>query len=164
VTLFPEKKLGIAAITNLGASPLPGHATLDAVDRLLGLEPANWSARNLARRDAGTSSGAPKIQPVPATRPSRDLIAFTGNYRHEGYGDLRVMLSDRGLRASYNDMPMALAHWHYDVFNITADRGEDSDLNNIKIVFQSDETGKVSGLTAKLEDSTPPSFFKRVVS
>lgn len=164
VTLFPEKKLGIAAITNLGASPLPGHATLDIVDRLLGLEPANWSARNLARRDTVASSAAAKIQPIPATRPSRDLIEFTGRFRHDGYGDLHVMLSDRGLRASYNDMPMALAHWHYDVFNITADRGEDSDLNNIKIVFQSDETGKVSGLTAKLEDSTPPSLFKRVVS
>jgi CubicO group peptidase (beta-lactamase class C family) len=163
VSLFPEKKLGIAAITNLGASPLPGHVTLDMVDRLLGLAPANWSARNLARRDAGGSGGDTAPKPIAATRPSRELMEFTGRFRHKGYGDMIIMLSAMGLRASYNDMPMTLAHWHYDVFNITADRGEDSDLNNIKIVFQSDEAGKISGLTAKMDETSPPILFERVV-
>lgn len=162
VTLFPEKKLGIVAITNLGASPLPGHVTLDMVDRLLSLEPANWSARSLARRDspsAGPDVTAPRIA---ATNPSRALSAFAGRYNHKGYGDMIISAGTEGLRASYNDMPMRLDHWHYDVFNATADRGEDSDLNTTKFAFQSNVEGQIGALAAKMDESVPPILFERV--
>jgi CubicO group peptidase (beta-lactamase class C family) len=162
VTLFPEKNLGIVALSNLGASPLPGHVSLDMVDHLLGLEPANWSARNLARRNPTNTSTMPSVPQVTATSPSRPLAAFVGRYNHKGYGDMIVSLGVTGLRASYNDMPMRLDHWHYDVFNATADRGEDGDLNTIKFSFVSNVEGQIGSLAAKMDENVPPIVFERV--
>jgi CubicO group peptidase (beta-lactamase class C family) len=162
VTLLPEKNLGIVAITNLGASPLPGHVSLDMLDRLLGLEPANWSARNLAQRDSAPSSAPVSAPRVTGTSPSRILSAFAGRYNHKGYGDMIISAAPTGLRASYNDMPMRLDHWHYDVFNATADRGEDSDLNTTKFSFLSNVEGQISTLAAKMDESVPAIVFERV--
>lgn len=162
VSLFPEKDIGIVAFTNLGASPLPGHVTLDMMDMLLGLEPANWSARSLARRDK-VVSGRPQAGPprVAATTPSRPLNAFAGRFHHKGYGDMIVEARGEGLFASYNAMPMDLAHWHYDVFNAVPQRGEDADLANTKFVFQANAEGVIGALTANLDEDVPPILFDR---
>lgn len=164
VSLFPEKNLGLVAFTNLGASPLAGHVTLDLVDHLLGLEPLNTSTRALERRNAAEgrppSNTGPK--PIGATTPSRLLPAFAGHFNHKGYGDIFVTHGPTGLRASYNDMPMGLDHWHYDVFNATADRGEDSDLNGIKFEFNSDVKGQIDSVAANMDEDVPAIVFKRV--
>lgn len=165
VSLFPDKNIGIVAFTNLGASPLPGHVTLDMLDMLLGLEPANWSARSLARRDrvavAGSTdaAGPPRIA---ATTPSRALSAFAGRFMHKGYGDMMIEAGPAGLSASYNAMPMTLEHWHYDVFNALPLRGEDADLRNTKFVFQADAAGRVASLTANMDEDVAPILFERV--
>jgi CubicO group peptidase (beta-lactamase class C family) len=163
VTLFPEKNIGMVALTNLGASPLAGHASLDVLDKLLGLPPANWSARNLARRDASSATSSPEAGPahILGTLPSRSLNAFTGRFNHKGYGDLFVTQTSEGLAASYNGMPMKLPHWHYDVFNAAPIRGEDSDLTDIKFAFVSDVNGVISGVSAKMDESTEPLVFIR---
>lgn len=165
VTLIPEKNLGIVAFTNLGASPLPGHVSLDVIDMILGLEPANWSARNLARRNAAetaTPSAATGPRHVANTKPSREISEFVGRYNHKGYGDLNISIKEGGLWGSYNDMPIELEHWHYDVFNANPVRGEDADLKDIKFVFASNEEGKISGFSAKMEESTPPVIFAKM--
>jgi CubicO group peptidase (beta-lactamase class C family) len=163
VSLFPEKNIGIVAFANLGASPLPGHVSLDMLDMLLGLTPANWSARSLARRD-GATTGAPPSGPtrIAATTPSRALSAFAGRFNHKGYGDLMIEARSDGLHASYNAMGMVLEHWHYDVFNALPERGEDADLRNTKFVFQADASGQISGFTANLDEDVDPIVFKRV--
>jgi CubicO group peptidase (beta-lactamase class C family) len=163
VSLFPEKNIGIVAFTNLGASPLAGHVTLDMMDMLLGLEPANWSTRSLARRNA-TEAAAPVETTSPritATTPSRPLSAFAGRFNHKGYGDMLVEAGAVGLKASYNAMPMVLEHWHYDVFNALPERGEDADLRNTKFVFQADASGRISALTANMDENVPPIVFER---
>lgn len=166
VTLIPEKNIGIVAFTNLGASPLPGHVSLDVIDRILGLEPANWSARNLARRDANearaqNAATAAGPRHIANTKPSRELSQYTGRYNHKGYGEMFISIVDNGLFARYNDMPIKLEHWHYDVFNAMPERGEDSDLKNIKFVFNSNEEGDISSFSAKMEESTPPVMFEK---
>ncbi|KAF0117392.1 MAG: penicillin-binding protein [Hyphomonadaceae bacterium] len=164
ITLFPEKNLGFVAFVNLGASPLPGHTTLDVTDMLLGLEPANWSARGLARRYAAASN-ARQSGPVhvSGTATSHLLNAFVGKYNNRGYGDMIISFNDGALSASYNEMPMKLEHWHYDVFNVVNLRGEDSDLRNIKFVFATDVEGRISSFTAKMDETTAPVLFERVV-
>jgi CubicO group peptidase (beta-lactamase class C family) len=164
VSLFPDKNIGIVAFTNLGASPLAGHVTLDVLDMLLGLEPARWSTRNLARRDAAEAVAPAESEPkpIPATSPSRSLSSFAGRFHHKGYGDLFVEVGPTGLRASYNAMPMALVHWHYDVFNALPDRGEDADLRNIKFVFQENAEGQIASFTAKMDEDVPPILFERI--
>lgn len=163
ITLFPEKNLGFVAFVNLGASPLPGHTTLDVTDMLLELEPANWSARSLARRSAAaTNAVAAGPVHIISTTPSHPLSAFAGRFNNKGYGDLIIGFADGALTASYNEMPMKLEHWHYDVFNVINLRGEDSDLRNIKFVFATDVEGKISSFTAKMDETTPPVSFARV--
>jgi hypothetical protein len=131
---------------------------------LLDLEPANWSTRSLARRDAPAATPTSETGPphVMATTPSRALGAFVGRYRHKGYGDMIISIGTSGLRASYNDMPMRLDHWHYDVFNATADRGEDSDLNTTKFAFQSNVDGQIGAVSAKMDENVPAIVFERV--
>ena len=58
---------------------------------------------------------------------------------------------------------MKLEHWHYDVFNAINQRGEDSDLRNIKFVFATDVEGRISSFTAKMDETTEPVLFERVV-
>jgi CubicO group peptidase (beta-lactamase class C family) len=168
ITLLPEANIGVTVLTNLSASPLPGHATSDILDRMLDLEPRNWSDRALERRDraeaaAGVAAGQATLAQVPGTTPSRALPAFAGPYSHAGYGDLAILEGPNGLRAVYNTMPMTLAHWHYDVFRAKNERPEDDDLNGLRFAFQSDMAGRVSGVLVEMEELAGPVLFARQV-
>lgn len=161
VSLFPEKNIGIVAFTNLGGSPLPGHVTLDVLDILLGLEPANWSARNLAKRNNAKPVPPSSPKRIANTKPSHELINYVGRYFDKGYGDFFVELKDGRLRASFNDMPMTLEHWHYDVFNAINERSEDFDLRDLKFIFNTNELGEIVSVSAKMDGSTPPVIFAK---
>jgi CubicO group peptidase (beta-lactamase class C family) len=164
ITLFPEQNLGIIAFANLRGTPLPGHASLDIVDSLMGLEPANWSDFGLARREINEAKAASFVPPIPIpmTSPSRALTAFIGSYRHQGYGLWQVELDDQGLRATYNDMPVRLAHWHYDVFKAKPVHNDDDDLDGIGFSFLSDMAGQITDLQVEMDPDFPPIAFKRV--
>ena len=168
ITLLPEAVIGVTILTNLSASPLPGHATSDILDRMLDLEPRNASDRALERRDraeaaAGVAAEQATLARVPGTTPSRALPAFAGPYRHAGYGDLAILEGPQGLRAVYNTMPMTLAHWHYDVFRAKNERPEDDDLNGLRFSFQSDMAGRVSGVLVEMEELAAPVLFARQI-
>ena len=162
VTLFPEKDLAIVAFANVGGSPAPGHASLDLADRILGLEPLNWSSRALERRARRDAEPPKPPARVAETIPSRPLSAFAGRYTHAGYGMLLIEEAEGGLKATYNAMPATLSHWHFDVFNATPIRLEDGDLADIKFGFQSDLSGAVSGVAVEMETLTDPIVFRRV--
>jgi hypothetical protein len=163
VTLFPEQNVGIVAFANMRGTPLPGHASLDLFDRLMGLAPANWSARGLARRDANEAKAATQTPPapIPNTTPSRELAAFVGTYRHKGYGTWTVTLDEAGLQGTYNEMPIRLEHWHYDVFNGQPTREDDDDLLDVKFAFQADMAGKIRSLEVQMDSDFPPAVFVR---
>lgn len=162
VTLFPEKNMGIVAFTNLGASPLPGHVSLDLIDMLLGLEPANWSARNLIKRD--NAKPVENIVPprVLNTKPSHNLSEYVGVFNHKGYGDIIVKSENDTLFASYNDMPIKLEHWHYDIFNAINERSEDFDLRDLKFIFNTNAEGKINSISINLDENISIINFIRV--
>lgn len=163
VTLFPEQNVGIIAFANLRGTPLPGHISLDLFDRLMGLEPANWSARGLARRDANEAKAATQTPPIPIpdTAPSRRLGAFVGTFVHKGYGTWTVTLDEAGLIGTYNEMPIRLNHWHYDVFNGMPVREDDDDLLDVKFAFQADMKGSIRSLEVQMDSDFPPAIFVR---
>ncbi len=169
VTLFPEDGLGIVAFANLRGSPLPGHATHDAVDRLLGLAPRDWCRGEIARRDkreaaadaADTAAAASKPTDEP---PSRPLEAFAGLYRHPGYGDLAVETKDGALRAIYNAMPVRLEPWRYDVFASEPERPEqDDDMADLRFGFRQDLRGRIDAVLVDMEPTVAPIAFLRQV-
>lgn len=162
VTLFPEKNIGIIAFTNLGASPLPGHVSLDLFDMLLDLEPANWSARNLVKRD-NAKPFEPKLPPrIKDTKPSHLITDFAGVFKHNGYGEIIVKSNNDELFASYNDMPIKLEHWHYDVFNAINERSEDFDLKDLKFIFNTNAEGKINSISIKMDENVPEIIFNRI--
>ncbi|GIU66584.1 penicillin-binding protein [Candidatus Phycosocius spiralis] len=164
LTLFPDHHLGIIAFANLRGTPLPGHVSLDICDALLGLEPANWSENGLARRAIHEAKAASLVPPtpIPLTSPSRSLSAFTGTYHHHGYGLWQVEMDDLGLRATYNDMPVRLQHWHYDVFKAKPLREDDIDLAMIGFSFLSNMAGHIGELQVEMDADFPPIAFKRL--
>ncbi len=162
VSLFPDKNIGIVAFTNLGGSPLPGHVTLDVLDMLLEMPALDWSAKNLAKRDERENAKPPTPpKPKPNKNPSHEFSEFVGHYFDKGYGDLFVEFDGKNLKAKYNNMPMILEHWHYDVFNAINERSEDFDLRDIKFVFNTNEAGDIASVSAKMDEATPPIQFIR---
>jgi CubicO group peptidase (beta-lactamase class C family) len=171
VVLLPQVNAGLAILVNHGNHPFANAVTPDLLDRLLGLPPGDNSARAIARRDraeaapprrdVATEPDAEKF--IPGTRPSRPLSAYAGTYRHAGYGDMQVTHAVDGLSVRYNDMPAALKHWHFDVFEARTDRPEHGEFNGTKLVFQGDEAGKLAGFSAVLDNNVRPVAFGRVV-
>jgi CubicO group peptidase (beta-lactamase class C family) len=166
VVLLPEKKLGLAILTNHGSHPFANAVTPDLLDRLLGLPPGDNSARAIARRNAADSApprpdaDAPKS--IPGTRASQPLTAYAGTYRHAGYGDMVVSHAADGLSVRYNDMPATLQHRHFDVFEVRTDRPEHGEFNGLKLVFQGDEAGRLAGFSTVLDSNVRPIQFSRV--
>ena len=91
VSFVPARGVGVVALTNLDGTPLPQIVARQAVDRLLGLPPIDWSARLLQRREAGRKAdkggkakGAEERK--TGTLPARALDEYVGDYEHPAYG------------------------------------------------------------------------------
>lgn len=169
VVLLPQQNVGLVVLVNHGGHPLPNAVTPDLLDRLLGLTPEDHSAKAIAKRQAAEAA-PPKPAPGPpaalavlaGTRPSRALAAYTGTYRHAGYGDMALAGTADGLALRYNDMPATLKHLFYDVFEARTERLEHGEFNGLKLAFQGDEAGQVASFTATMQDGVQPIVFVRV--
>lgn len=163
VTFLPKDGVGVVVLTNLNGNQLPTVATLHVLDRLLGLEPLDWSGRYQAISDqveglmeAGEQRA--DVDRKPGTRPSRELAGYAGTYRHPAYGDAVITLGDDGaLALAYHTLESPLEHWHYDVFRATGD-----DLEGLKIAFHNDLSGNLSHLSVALEQGLDPFEFEKL--
>lgn len=163
VSLMPEENAGAAILTNLNATPL-AMILADAIhDRLLALEPVDWSARFKARREQGKalakeSEKAQGSERRAGTKPSHPLADYAAEYEHPAYGVLTVTASGRpeALAMSYNGFAPPLEHWHYDVFRVT-----DTDLKGALIAFGGNLRGDIETVTVPLETSVDPIVFTR---
>ena len=162
----PDENIGMAAFSNMPGNPLAGLVSLDVMDRLMGLEPENSVEAALARRNANEARADAAPPPAPvrvaATTPSRPLTGFAGTYQDPGYGPITVTAAPDGLRASYNSMPMALDHWHFDVFKARPLGVDDGDLEGLRFNFASDDDGAITSLTVRMDEDAPAVRFVRV--
>ena len=127
VTLIPDENLGVVVLTNGMKSPFLA-ATYYALDMFLGLASRDWSAEYLERvnkrQREDTRIAGRKEKRVPDTRPSLTPEDYTGTYRSDIYGDIRVSLESGRLRLAFEhspDLSATLEHWHYDVWEIKWD-------------------------------------------
>ena len=67
-----------------------------------------------------------------------------------------------GLTVRYNDMPAALQHKRYEVFEVRTDRVDHGDFNGLKLNFRGDDAGAISGFASTLQEGVQPIFFGRV--
>ncbi|MFI4896928.1 MAG: serine hydrolase [Phycisphaerales bacterium JB059] len=163
VTLVPEDRLGIAVLTN-ASTGLAGVAAQHALDRLLGLEPQDWSGQSLAQiaqmkaqgKVAEASMEEARVADAPA---SHELGAYAGRYEHPGYGVIEVSLEDGALVAHVNRMEAPLEHWHYDVFRFGD--SDDRVLRHQMVRFETALDGSIEGVRWAVEPSTEGVLFAR---
>jgi CubicO group peptidase (beta-lactamase class C family) len=163
VTMLPQDNIGIAVLTNLDATPLPGIISNCVADILLGLEPIDWSGRIKTQVDvakAGQEKGEKDVSDrKPNTKPSHPLTDYVGEYENPGYGVLTVKLNDKMLEATYNQITAKLEHWHYDVF-----RAHSEELEGLKLYanFMTNNAGDIDRVSLPFEPSAKEITFARI--
>jgi CubicO group peptidase (beta-lactamase class C family) len=164
---FPSDSLGIVVLANQNGSQVPGIVRNMIADRMLKLDPSDWSGEGLKRiaeakamqEKAKKEADSTKIS---TTKPSHVLAEYTGTYENPGYGKLELDLLNDTLRAKTGLYDGVLLHEHYDIFNLhLIYQGEISMDNPIKVSFQTAINGDISGLETQVEPALDPIEFKR---
>jgi CubicO group peptidase (beta-lactamase class C family) len=178
VSFVPREGIGVVAFVNLSGSPVPGIVAQQAIDRLLGLAPIDWSARLMQRREAARKAdkaGRAKAaeERKPGTRPAHATDEYLGDYEHAAYGVVSVTPPPAApaaaakprpaalsLAASFHGIPMALEHWHFETWKATP---TDPALSERPLFLQFHDTvqGDVDRLTLNLEPNAPEIAFAK---
>jgi CubicO group peptidase (beta-lactamase class C family) len=163
VSLLPEKKIGVVVLSNMDGSYVPGILRMNLVDRFLGKEPIDWNQRfhEEAKKAEDTQAKLEKNGDPNrklGTQPSHSLGEFAGAYENPAYGTINVILDGDQLKATYNDIPTSLSHYHYDVFQ-AADK---LTYENMKFNFLMNGKAEVDKLSVPLEPAVADIVFKRV--
>ena len=164
VTMFPKEKVGIVVLTNRSGARLRDGLPFEIADRLFGLPPANLVQRyadlerkSFAGEEAAKTAGVSDRK--SGTRPSHPLEEYAGRYAETGYGPLDVKLENGALHLTYHGFTARLDHWHYDVFQTPRERT--AVLNALRVKFETDLQGEVSGIAIPIEPNVPPIVFSR---
>lgn len=165
VSFLPERNMGIWMHVNGEESFLTVVLSLMLYDRLLGLEPVDWTGRYRAFRQAGKASEKSAADQgfsprKPGTRPAHDLADYAGRYRHPGYGVVTIETEGEGLRFKFNALSSPLRHFHYEVFEVPAN--DLDELRRLKTQFVSNLQGDVSAVRIDMEAAVPPIEFERL--
>lgn len=164
LAFVPGHNIGVYATVNEGSSPLRDVIKYAVIDRLLKLQPVNWSERlhanYLKSREAATAAREQKLVPgKQGTRPALALSEYAGDYEHPGYGTLRITQAGDALTLQFNGMSTPLPHLHYEVFQ--APRSATGDLSELRVQFLSNFDGDTETLRIEIEPSVRPVEFKR---
>lgn len=166
LALLPAQKAGVFVSVNLSGSALPTVLVRNLADRLLGLDPVDWSGRLKKMDDEGKASErSAKSQGFTPqkkeTRPSHPPAELAGEYEHPGYGVLTIGTDPKGeLTFSYNNRTSPLRHFHHDVFQVPENKLDE--YEKLKVQFVTDLDGDVSALRAQLEPRLPAAEFVRL--
>lgn len=124
VSFFPEDKFGVIVLTNVGDTFPATAFAFNLFDRLLGLEPLDWSDR-LQEHKTKMEEAARKHKDetlkkrIENTQPSRALADYAGVYENPGYGTLVIEAADDALGMRFNGESFRLEHFHHDTFTMT---------------------------------------------
>jgi hypothetical protein len=163
-SFMPSKKLGIVILTNMNGTPLPNLISYAMYDRMLGLEPVDWTARLKSDEALQKASAAEaekrKLTPQkPNTKPSHSIADYAGDYENPAYGIITVNASGEALSFDYHNLGGPLRHFHYDVFECTA--GEGKTLDKVKLQFLTSLNGDIDRISIPIESSVQNIVFTR---
>jgi CubicO group peptidase (beta-lactamase class C family) len=121
ITLVPKEKLGIVVLANLDVNEMPAALSATLVDRMLDLEEKDWNGIYKALHEKAAAAEEKRIVTWRRTRqsrtkPSRELEAYAGAYKHPGYGTVKVTREGGALQLSWSSWQLKLTHFHYDTF------------------------------------------------
>ncbi|MGX1827102.1 serine hydrolase [Paenibacillus taichungensis] len=179
VAFLPEEKIGVVVLCNTHGSILPYTISFNVIDRLLELEPVDWSERlaKLMTGESTDSEAATNTIETPTTPETsveekpvdtqvhphdRPLSAYAGSYSHPGYGEIVIQQSNDGLQATLNAIEMPMEYTGNDTFSV------EFILFGLKVTFtfKTDEQDTMSSLSIPLllEPGTNPIEFVKTPS
>jgi len=164
LTFMPDDGIGMMILTNRSGTPLPTIVARNVYDRLLGLEPIDWSKRVKEQEEKAKKAAEElKKKTVTArregTKPSHDLKEYAGEFEHPAYGIARITLEGEALSIGYNGMTLPLKHYHYDYFEVAEDPREL--LKDVKLQFFTNLKGEISSFSVPLETGVKDIVFSR---
>ncbi|MCR6720012.1 MAG: serine hydrolase [Chitinophagaceae bacterium] len=166
VAFYPADSLGIIVLTNQNGSNVPNIARNLIADRMLNLSYVNWNAR-IKKEDDDAKARMKEMQVgsnrVEGTKPGHPLSDYEGVYTHAGYGSIDVYVEKDSLKMKMGADTLWLRHHHYDVFDIKQYREGVVDTSEgayIRIVFRTNEAGKIESGLIPLEPTLAPLEFK----
>ncbi len=162
---LPRQKFGVVVLTNLGGNnPVPNIVTRYVYDRLLDLEPVDWSGRIKADQEKAEAAAEAKEEDNEKARTgtaySHDLDEYAGTYEHPAYGKVRVDVADGNLNATFNGINAPLGHYHYDIFQVVDDPA--NPVGEVLFSFSYDKTGRIDRVAIALEPTVDDIVFTRV--
>lgn len=166
MSFMPRQKIGMVILTNQsGNNPVAGIISRQVYDRLLGLDPVDWTSRireqqERARKAEEENKQKNRLSRKSGTSPSHSLTDYVGTYEHPGYGTVKVELSGSELKLNYNGLTSRLQHVHYNVFEVPEDPM--NPLQQSQLMFLYNKKGEVDRLTVPLEPNVSDIVFSRV--
>lgn len=148
VVLVPDVRAGIVILTNI-SMPTGVQFALrgEILDALLGIQGLDWPAetraafQRLSARVAGAAGAraAPGAQTAPPTLP---LPRYAGSYTHDGYGDIQVLSTERGLAVRFGQRGVVspLIHLNGDQFLLV---WQSPLFPPVRCRFEIDEAGRI---------------------
>jgi CubicO group peptidase (beta-lactamase class C family) len=159
VAIIPEKRLGLAVLTNLDGSSLPSVLMRAILDHALDLEPIGWGQRLYARetsvRESVTDAQSRAVEAAhPAAHPESE---YSGRYEHPGYGVAEVDIENRLMRLG--EAELTLRHRTFETWDATLARHEITR----SMTFVADPNGALTAFEIALEPTVAPIRFSRVI-
>lgn len=161
--LLPQDGVGVVVLTNSTSSSMGPVIAYRLLDELLDLDPIDWSTRLKERYDAAVAGykdarvAKPRVEGAELPRPVEE---YAGDYEHQGYGRLSIEVVDGRLVPSFGTLKVALAHRHFDVFDLEW-RELTDDLIVFPLTFLTGPDGDVIALTVPFEPLLEPIRFDR---
>jgi hypothetical protein len=164
LAFLPNDKIGLIILTNRGGSPLATIVARNVYDRLLGLEPIDWSKRlkdeqEKQKKAADEQKKKNLVVRRDGTRPSHELREYAGEYENAAYGVARIGLDGDALTLSFNGYALPLKHYHYDYFEV-GDTPREM-LKEVKLQFATTLKGDVGSFSIPLETGVKDIVFSR---
>jgi CubicO group peptidase (beta-lactamase class C family) len=155
ISFMPNDKIGvIVLVISDHSAPLYNIISYSVYERLLGMDQAPWSQRQLQQRlankkaatESRTKAGADR---VPNTKPSHALGNYVGDYENAAYGILKIGLQADLLQFGFHDFHFPMTHFHYDRF----DTPDDEQYGKFSVNFRTNPQGDVDQAVISLDQA-----------
>jgi CubicO group peptidase (beta-lactamase class C family) len=155
ISFMPNDKIGvIVLVISDHSAPLYNIISYNVYERLLGMDQAPWSQRQLARRLAGKKAGTEArakagADRVPNTKPSHPLANYAAEYENPAYGILKIGLQGDQLQFGFHEFHFPLSHFHYDRF----DTPDDEQYGKFSVNFRTNPQGDIHEAVISLDEA-----------
>jgi CubicO group peptidase (beta-lactamase class C family) len=162
--MLPERGVAVAVLSNGHWNSGCRIISNNILDRLLGLDALPWfdrlrAADDQLRAQRTKETAARSAAKRAGTHPSHDLSDYVGEYEHAAYGLVRILLANERLHWQGLNLDLAVAHRHYDLFELGADPS--IWFENMIVQFHTDREGNIASLSLPLEPAVAPIVFVR---